>query len=282
MKTGVFFHKIFAKYNWPIIGDKFKKFPEKMGEELKMEDVALFKPEMVSDSLLEEVHERRFLEGVKKQWYYEGAAISVGGCVKAAELIFEGKLKNALVFNVAAGHHAHSDSAWGGTYISCTAPLIKNLRNKGITDTDRFAILDTDSHHGDGTRSMFLGDKNVLHVCFCSSEREEDNNTKVDINVGWKTTDEEYLEKIKSELITRFNQFQPSMLIHILGHDTCSGDYGDRGLTKGFFLNLVKLLKESAEELEACSGRYLIITMGGARDDIAEYIFPKIIRLLKE
>ncbi|MHC1635073.1 MAG: arginase family protein [Candidatus Methanospirareceae archaeon] len=280
MKTGVFFNDIFAKHSWPVMGYKFKNFPECMKEELRHEKVQFFKSEPVSEDLLAEVHTRRFLEDVKTQWYYEGASISVGGCVKAAELIMEGVLKNALVFNVAAGHHAGRDSAWGGTYISCTGPTIKNLRNKNLAN--RFAILDTDSHHGDGTRSLFLGDRDVLHVCFCGSDREEDEGTKIDVDVGWETTDAEYLEKVKDKFIPVFKKFQPSLLIHILGHDTCIGDYGNRGLTKEFFLELVKLLKGSAEELKSCAGRYLIITMGGARSDIAEYIFPRIIRILRE
>ena len=31
----------------------------------------------------------------------------------------------------------------------------------------RFAIVDTDTHHGDGTRELFFGDEQVLHICYC-------------------------------------------------------------------------------------------------------------------
>ncbi|HEX59834.1 MAG TPA: histone deacetylase [Methanomicrobia archaeon] len=279
MRTGVFFHEIFAKHSWPVMGSKFKNFPQAMAAELKLEGVRLYVPEKVSEELLLKVHTPRFVEDVKRAWYYEGAALSVGGCVKAAELVYFGELDNALVFDVAAGHHASPDHAWGGTYISCTGPAVVNLRER-TGKRLRFAIIDTDSHHGDGTRNVFLGDRDVLHVCFCSSSKIEDESTKIDVDVGWKTTDEEYLRKVEREFVPRVKEFKPDLIFHILGHDTCQGDYGDRGLTKDFFPKLVALVKACAQEV--CGGKYVVITHGGARADIAEYIFPRIIRVLHE
>ena len=47
------------------------------------------------------------------------------------------------------------------------ALAIATLKEKGIK---RFAIVDTDSHHGDGTRDIFRRDVGVLHVCFCHQD----------------------------------------------------------------------------------------------------------------
>ena len=277
MKTGVFFHEIFARHSWPVVGNRFKNFPKAMERELQLEKVDLFKPEKVSEELLLKVHSREHLDRVKERWYYEGAAISVGGCIEASELVYDGKIENALVFNVAAGHHARHENAWGGTYLSCTGPSIADLREKVRTGKKlRFAIIDTDSHHGDGTRSIFRWDKDVLHICFCSNSKMEDE-TKIDVDVGFQTTDEAYLRKVEEEL-PRIKAFHPEMIFHILGYDTCEGDYGDRGLTKDFFLKLVELVRSCS--IEACGGRYVIIIMGGSRGDIAEYIFPRMIRIL--
>lgn len=55
---------------------------------------------------------------------------SVGGSVEATERILSGDMTNALVFTVAAGHHAERDSAWGGTYASCAGPAFHNVREK--------------------------------------------------------------------------------------------------------------------------------------------------------
>lgn len=276
MRTGVFFHPIFSQKSWPVMGDKFKRFPGIMGSSLKLSAVELIEPRPVTEELLLKVHEQKYLQQVKKQWYYEGATLSVGGCVEATERVWRGDFDNALVFNVAAGHHASPDSAWGGTYISDTGPAIANLEDKfGLV---KVAILDTDSHHGDGTRAVVKGKMNILHVCFCSQNVTEEQGTKVDIDVGWRTDDTAYLNKVRTNFFPLVERFKPGIILHLLGHDTCQGDYGDRGLSKDFFVFLVKEVKEVTRRI--CGGKYIVVTLGGARVDVAEYIFPQIVRVL--
>lgn len=277
-RTGVFFSPALKGGDWPVIGDKFRNFPDVMAEALSKPGVALYSPRPVDEALLYKVHTANVVADLKVAWYYEGAVHSVGGCVEALERICRGEIKNALVFNVAAGHHAGPSYAWGGTYISCAGPMIVNAREKfGVR---RFAIVDTDSHHGDGDRAVFKGDGDVLHVCFCSRNTVEDEGTKVDVDVGWYTTDADYLRRVEEEFKPRALEFKPYAVIHFLGHDTCEGDYGSRGLTPGFYPDLARLVKSIAEE--ACEGRYIIITGGGARRDVAEYIFPRIVGVLAE
>ncbi|MHA1299806.1 MAG: hypothetical protein ACTSO9_10255 [Candidatus Helarchaeota archaeon] len=277
MKTGVFFNKVLVGQDWPIIGNKWTHFPEVMEDILKYENVILYESQPVSEDLLSKVHSQRIVNELKNSWYYEGAVVTIGGMVSALEKIWSGEINNALNFMVAAGHHAGPDSAWGGTYASITGPAIYNLRQK-FPEAKKFAIIDTDSHCGDGTRAMFLGDKNVFHVCFCSSDEIEDDGTKICVDVGWRTTDKSYLEKVTNNFIIRVKEFKPDLIIHILGHDTCVGDYGDRGVSRDFFLKLVQLLNQTA--MEICDGRLAITTMGGDSVEVADYIFPNIIRIL--
>jgi acetoin utilization deacetylase AcuC-like enzyme len=276
MKTGVFWHNIFATSSWPIIGNKFENFPSIMEQALKLEGVKLFTPNKVSWEVLKKVHNESVLNDLRRAWYCEGALYSVGGCIEAALKILGDELDNALVFDVGAGHHAGPTRAWGGTYISCTGPTIVSLREK--YGKGRYAIIDTDSHHGDGTRAVFMGDRDVLHICFCSSNHVEDEATKICVNVGYNTSDHEYLGHVEREFIPRVRDFKPDIIFHLLGHDTARGDYGDRGLTDSFYLELVEMIKSCAEEI--CGGKYMIITHGGSRKDLAEYIFPKIIEIL--
>ena len=260
------------------MGDKFRNFPQVMEEALKLSGVKLFEPKPVSEALLLKVHTKELVDQTKNAWYWEGASLSVGGCVEAAEKIWEGEIKSALVFDVAAGHHAGPSSAWGGTYLSCLGPTITNLKERfGIV---RFAILDTDCHHGDGTRAIFKGDREILHVCFCSQDNIEDEETKIDVGVNFGITDEEYLRMVKDQFISRALEFRPMIIFHNLGHDTAKGDYGDRGLTNSFFVELANIVKECAVNI--CKGKYMIITHGGARADVADYIFPRIIQVLAE
>lgn len=249
-----------------------------MENALSLPQVGLFTPEKVSEELILSVHTPRFLENLKKAWYCEAALLSVGGSVEAMERILEGDLSNALVFTVAAGHHAERDSAWGGTYASCAGPAYANAVER--FGPKRLAILDTDRHHGNGTRDIFLNDDHVLHVCFCHQERIEGNGSQVCVDMSFPMTDEFYVKRVREEFVPRVKEFAPDVILHNFGHDTCEMDYGDLGLTREFFPELALEIKACAEEV--CEGRYLILTHGGQRADIAEYIFPRIIEILAE
>lgn len=271
--TGVFFHEIFSLEPGPIISNKFQDFPKVMEKELKLPNVKLFKPQPVSEDILQKIHSQEYLEKVKMSWFYKRARISIGGAILASEKIWTGEIHNALVFNSAAGHHAGKNFGWGGTYLSIEGPLITFMREKyGV---EKFAILDTDAHHGDGTREIIGSDPNILHMCFCDRDYINEDGTKIDIDVTW-LTEHEYLALIKEEFVIRFKKFKPNILLHYLGHDICEGDYASLGYSKDFFLKLCEIIKDAADKI--CG--YIIITHGGARKDVAEYIFPRIIRIL--
>lgn len=274
--TGIFFHPLMAEGDWPIIGNKFRDFPQALGDIVAIPNIELYTPEPVQEELLLKVHTPSLLRTVKDAWYYQAALRAVGGCVAAAQGVAKGRLRNALVFSVAAGHHAGPSSAWGGTYLSCTGPAVVHLRER--YGWKRFAIIDTDCHHGDGTRAVFENDRDVLHVCFCSTDWVSEDGKKVDVDVGWSTTDQEYLQRVREDFDRLVRGFQPQLIFHNFGHDTCQGDYGDRGLTPDFFPDLAKMVKDLADQI--CGGRYIVITHGGARADVAKRIFPEIARIL--
>jgi len=274
--TGIFFHPIMSEADWPIIGNKFRDFPHVLRDVLASPNVTLHTPEPVDEELLLKVHTFSLLSREKKMWYYEAARRSVGGCVAAAKGVAGGSLRNALVFSVAAGHHAGPSSAWGGTYLSCTGPAAVVLKEQ--CNWERIAIIDTDSHHGDGTRAVFEHDGRVLHVCFCDSDAASEDDTKIDVDVGWKTSDQVYLQRIEEEFGSRVEAFRPQLIFHNFGHDTCQGDYGDRGLTPDLFPTLARQIQDLADQF--CDGRYIVITHGGARADVATRIFPEIAHIL--
>ena len=276
-KTGIFWNDVLKGQDWPIIDDKFQHFPAVLNEVLEYDNVQLFEskpPESLN--LLYKVHTPNIVEDFQRAWYYVGGITTIGGMVEAAEKICKGELTNALNFMVAVGHHAGKTFAWGGTYASLCGPAIVNAREN--YNIKKFAVLDTDSHDADGFRDISMGDQNIMHVCFCSNNVIEDNDTKICVNAGYNTTDEAYLDLVRREFIPRVKKFEPYMIIHLLGHDTAQGDYGDRGLSKEFFLELVKLVNNCAKDV--CEGRYLITSMGGDRVDLADYIFPNVVRIL--
>ncbi len=275
MTTGVFFHEAFVGRDWPIIGDRYARFPSLLAKlEQEVPGVRLIRPEPVPEELLARVHTPEYLARVKKAWYYEGARLTVGAFVRACEMVWSGELDNAVVFMVAAGHHAHRDYAWGGTYLSCIGPALVRLREMGLR---RLAYIDTDAHHADGARDVLMGDKDVLHICFCHRDAVEDEGTKICVDMGWRSSDEAYLARVRAFFST-IRAFRPQMLVHFLGHDTHRDDYGSLGLSEEFFVRLVQELEALAEEV--CDGKYVILDGGGANKRVGEYIWPKIIKIL--
>jgi acetoin utilization deacetylase AcuC-like enzyme len=125
-----------------------------------------------------------------------------------------------------------------------------------------------------------MGDRDVLHVCFCGWDRVEDGGTKICVNVAYPQTDQGYMDQVRASFLPRVREFEPALILHNLGHDTCQMDYGDLGLTPDFFLGLVREVKAWAREV--CGGRYVVLTHGGRRAEVAEYIFPGIIEILAE
>ena len=61
----------------------------------------------------------------------------------------------------------------------------------------RFAIVDTDTHHGDGTRELFFGHEHVLHICHCGYGGG-DGRTKVCLPHA--SGDDEFARRFRNEV----------------------------------------------------------------------------------
>jgi acetoin utilization deacetylase AcuC-like enzyme len=163
----------------------------------------------------------------------------------------------------------------GGCYFNGAAIAIQELRKR--SGVKRFAIIDTDAHHGDGTWEIFEADPDVLYVCFCEYPSWEENN-KVNIQVPTRVKDEEYLGLVKERLFPRVKTFQPEILFWNWGYDGTVGDYGDIGLTSRVHILLAKELGTLANEIT--QGRLIIVLCGGSKRDLATYLIPRIIGIL--
>ena len=156
------------------------------------------------------------------------------------------------------------------------AMAISTLRKKGF---NRFAIVDTDSHHADGTRDIFAPDQDVLHICFCDQNHSDDKGN-VDVLIPYQTSDEYYIQKLKQEFIPRIKAHRPELILWEFGYDATQGEYGDKGLSKDCHLEIAGIIKSAADDV--CQGRLIAILCGGSGRDLAAYIIPRIISLLAE
>ena len=159
-------------------------------------------------------------------------------------------------------------------YFNGAALAIVALRENGLR---RFAIVDTDSHHGDGTRDIFHHDPEVLHVCYCFQDYA-DADHKVDVRIPYRTTDEAYLAKVRQVFVPRALDFKPELIFWEYGYDATRGEYGDKRVTVDFHLEVAKIIKSVADEV--CQGRLIAILCGGSSRRVATYTIPRIIRHL--
>ncbi len=156
-------------------GERLRDFPQALAGILDKENVTYYDAVYevrdglnylapLSEELLLRVHSPNMVGQVKLTGDYESARYSAGGTVQAADEIWQGKIDNAFVFTSFGDHHAGRNFYGGMCYFNGAALAITSLKDRGVK---RFAIVDTDAHHADGTRDIFGSDGSVLHVCFC-------------------------------------------------------------------------------------------------------------------
>jgi acetoin utilization deacetylase AcuC-like enzyme len=215
------------------------------------------------------------IDRIKRSQLCEGILYSAGSTVQAVEKIFEGEIDNAFVFTGFGDHHAGKDSFGGGCYFNGAALAIENARAK--FKARKFAIGDTDSHHGDGTWDIFTNDEEVLYVCFCSSDYLSQKN-KINVSIPFHISDEQYLKSVEENFMPRIAKFKPELIFWNFGYDGTQGEYGDIGLTKDCHPKLAKIFKAAAEKV--CQGRLVVVLCGGSGREIASYTIPRIIEAL--
>jgi acetoin utilization deacetylase AcuC-like enzyme len=281
--TGVFYHPSFSRRSYLTVGARLADFPEALDGVLGGGRVKLYEPGPVSRDLVLKVHTPALIEGVKGDPLCSTAWHSAGGVVMAGEKIAEGEIGNAFSFIGAGGHHSGRDFFGGYCCFNDVALCVVNLRERhGFR---RFAILDTDAHHGDGTRELFLHDPDILHVCVCGREYESPDKSKVDVGFPdlhgsgmGPSINDAYFDRVAYQFPDRVRRFRPDLLFWYFGFDTHQGDYGDIGLTGPCYWNIARLMRDLAGEV--CGGKLEVVLGGGSHTKLATYLIPPVIERL--
>lgn len=282
-RVGLFYHPSFSRRSYLTVGRRLADFPAALEAFLGREDVAFYECPAVEEELVLRVHTPELVRAVRQNPYCATAWHSAGGVVQAVEEVARGEILRAFAFIGAGGHHAGRDYFWGYCCFNDVILAVVNCRQR--TGVKRFAIVDTDAHHGDGTRELCAGDPEILHVCFCDGDYVSADGTKVDVNAARRpprgvSRDDHYLALVEREALPRVREFKPQMLVWYFGYDACKGDYGSLGLTPDLFPRLAALMCRMADE--HAGGRLAVVLGGGSRTDLATYIIPRVIaELLK-
>lgn len=205
---------------------------------------------------------------------FDTIAYSAGGTLSAAHAVAKGKYANAFVITAVGDHHARRTSFGGECYLHSVAIAIKSLRREGVMN--RFAIIDTDTHDGDGTVDHFATDGDVLHLCLCNGRLLTVKGAKQDYHFKVKNRMEvsKYVEYV-DDACRRIKDFKPEMIFWEFGIDCYKGDYGGVELPVETSVDVASKLVAVANEVS--EGRLVTVLCGGHSAKNASYIIPAVI-----
>jgi acetoin utilization protein AcuC len=268
---------------------------------LDLDNVRIVKPEAADDDLLALVHERDYIEAVRRvgadpgrpdlsrglgtpdnpafAGMHEAAALVAGASVRAAEAVWSGEAEHAV--NVAGGlHHAMSACASGFCVYNDPAIAIAWLLQQGA---ERVAYVDVDVHHGDGVERAFWDDPRVMTISVHESGRHlfpgtgfpEDiggpraEGSAVNLALPPGTTDAPWLRAFDAVVPPLLAEFQPDVLVSQHGCDSHVLDpLAHLGLTVDAQRTSYALLHRWAHE--HAGGRW--VALGGGGYELVEVV----------
>lgn len=205
---------------------------------------------------------------------YDTAFLAVGGILRAASMVMEGKLDNAFCAVRPPGHHAEISEAMGFCYFNNIAIAAKYLQNQwGI---ERVGIIDFDVHHGNGTQHIFERDPTVFyysiheHPSFAFPGTGRDFERGIGEGEGYTLNtpvlpgqgDREYQSIIDQVMIPAFEKFKPEVILLSTGFDAhVEDDMSGVNLTTKGYSWIIEKIVEMADILS--SGRLISILEGG-------------------
>ncbi|MGS0497159.1 histone deacetylase family protein [Pseudoalteromonas mariniglutinosa] len=151
----------------------------------------------------------------------ERTLYSVGASIQAAE----SALTTQLAVNLSGGyHHAYSTYGSGFCIFNDLAIAAAHLINTGQVSS--VLIFDCDVHQGDGTAEICSAQEGVIT---CSIHCQQNfprlkQQSDYDFAIDAGTTDDEYLNTLKSALDFCIRLHQPDIILYNAGADIYQGD----------------------------------------------------------
>src|SRR5690606_12161134 len=155
---------------------------------------------------------------------YEIAALSAGLAKGALHAVLGGDMRNAYALSRPPGHHCLPDWPNGFCLLNNIAVALRSAQAAGLAR--RFAVVDWDVHHGNGTEAIFLADPDVLTISL-----HQDRNYPLDtggaevrgdgagrgcnINIPLPpgTGHASYLEAMERIVLPALAQFRPDAIV---------------------------------------------------------------------
>ena len=202
-------------------------------------------PEPASLNDIARIHGREHIEIVRHRGLYEAASLAAGGAVLSAELAMQAEPSFALIRP--PGHHASANRSWGLCFFNNLAIAVQKIRPKA----KKVLIIDIDLHYGDGTVSIFRGDRDVKIV-----------------NPGCCDAEFEYLNLDSSIYIGLIEDALADAIYDVIGvsagFDTYVEDWGKLLRTEDYE-EIGKVIRDGSL---VCQGKRFAVLEGGYHSDL--------------
>lgn len=187
----------------------------------------------------------------------ESHLLHAGGTVKAVELA----LRDGVGINCGGGsHHARAGGGRGFCLVNDLALAARKAQKDGGVKT--VMVVDLDVHQGDGTASIFRGDRSVFTFSAHQSDiyPEQKEKSSMDIELARGAGGAAYMRALRRALPAAVARFRPELIIYLAGADVCAGD-----LLGGLKLSVSDLRARDAYVAALCveNGIPLAVTLGG-------------------
>ncbi|MFJ7727246.1 acetoin utilization protein AcuC [Neobacillus sp. NPDC097160] len=253
-------------------------------------------PKMASDEELALIHDRSYIEAVKKAGHgqlpeeiaenyglgtedtpifpnmHEASSLLVGGALTAVDQVMTGKTLHAL--HLGGGlHHGFRGKASGFCIYNDSSVAIKYLQEKYNA---RVLYVDTDAHHGDGVQWSFYDDPNVCTLSIHETGRYLFPGTgninergqgrgygySFNIPVDAFTEDESWLHAYTHSIKEVAAFFKPDVILTQNGADSHYFDpLTHLSATMKIYRQIPKLAHEIAHQY--CNGKWIAVGGGG-------------------
>lgn len=212
---------------------------------------------------------------------YEIAALSAGLAKAALMDVLSGDLNNAYALSRPPGHHCLPDFPNGFCLLNNIGIAIEAARAAGAAK--RFAVLDWDVHHGNGTEAVFYEDPEVLTLSihqdrnyptdtgdFADRGRGAGLGANLNIPLPAGTGHVGYLDAMDRIALPAIRDFAPDVLIIACGFDASLVDPLGRMLaTAETFAAMTARVMAVADDV--CDGKLVMVHEGGYAENYVPF-----------
>lgn len=200
-----------------------------------IEGIEFFNPILAEEKDIQRVH---FAVPDVRSRVTESHFVSIGGAIKAFDLVFNKKVDKSFSLVRPPGHHAHKVvyGDRGFCIVNIEAVALEKMREK-YGDL-KVAIVDTDCHHGDGTEDIYWNDKDTLVISFHQDGRTLFPGTgfiedaggpsaygyNVNIPLPPQTGEEGFLYVLENVVMPILEEYKPDLIINSAGQDNHYSD----------------------------------------------------------